>query len=129
MTRMARRSRLLACLPLLAAWVSGGCAVATGYPPQRPVPDIATIAGKWSGTIEFGRGLDLFYLTINPDGSLVASWRINTQFGNVTLSGGKATFQMGIYSGDLQYLEGGGKRMIILREEFGTFYAQVTPLS
>jgi hypothetical protein len=121
-----RARRAVAGLALIVASLCDGCAT---FPPARPVPDISVVAGRWSGTIDFGRGFELFYLTINPDGSLVGQWGLNTRFGKVALSGGKATFQMYIWSGDLQYLEGDGKRVIILKDAFDTFSAQVTPLA
>jgi len=101
-----------------------GCAT---LPPPRPIPDVAAIAGQWPGTIQFGRGFsDLFYLTINPDGSLVGVWGPNTRFGRVDLTNAaRPRFGLYIWSGDLQYLEGDGRRMLILREDFGSFYAQV----
>jgi hypothetical protein len=117
---------VIAPLFLLAVGGVGGCAT---FPPAKPVPDIATIAGKWSGNIDFGRGFQLFYLTINPDGSMVAEYGVATRFGKVMLNNAKATFELYIWSGTLDYLEGNGKRMIILRETFDTFYAQVTPLT
>ena len=127
---MKRRSGSLPAAPLLAvAAMLAGCASFT-YPPVQPIPSLATIAGKWSGTIDYGDGPQLFYLTINPDGSLVATGGTATNFGKVALDGGKASFE--IYpnsSGVLQYLEGGGRRMILLNEQFGAFTAQVTPLS
>jgi hypothetical protein len=122
--RLAARPAGVALL-LLAAAGLGGCAT---FPPAQPVPDIAAIAGKWSGNIDFGRGIQLFYLTINPDGSMVAEYGINTRFGKVTVSGGKAMYELYIWSGTIDYLAGEGKRMLILRETFDTFYAQVTPL-
>ena len=118
------RSWLLAAL-LLAASGVGGCAT---FPPSKPVNDFATIAGRWSGTIDFGRGFQLFYLTISPDGTMVAEYGITSRYGRVILNEGKATFELYIWSGTIDYMEGDGKRMIIMRELFGTFYAQVTPI-
>jgi hypothetical protein len=57
------------------------------------------------------------------------SWGSNTRWGTVTVADGRARFAVYIWSGDLQYLEGGGQRMIILRDDFLTFYGQATPLS
>ena len=111
---------------VLAAVAIGGCAT---LPPAQPVADVAAIAGKWRGNIDFGRGIQLFYLTINPDGSIVAEYGINTKYGKVTVAGGKATFELYVWSGTINYLAGNGKRMLILSETFDTFYAQVTPLT
>ena len=116
----------LGALSLVALTVLGaGCAT---LPPAQPIPDIAAIAGRWYGQIQFGRGpYELFYLTISPDGSLVAWWGITTRFGRVNLSEGRPRFSLYVWSGDLEYLEGDGQRMLVLKEDFGGFYAQVTP--
>jgi hypothetical protein len=122
---IARAILVLLVAALTSATVSGGCAT---LPPAQPVPDVATIAGKWSGNIQFGRGpYELFYVTINPDGSLVASWGITTRWGKVSVNDGRARFDLYIWSGDLQYLAGDGQRVLIFRETFESFYAQVTP--
>jgi len=41
-----------------------------------PITDIDQIAGKWAGTINSGHQgfADPFYLTIMPDGKLIAGW-------------------------------------------------------
>ncbi|MGH7386161.1 MAG: hypothetical protein ACREKG_13375, partial [Candidatus Rokuibacteriota bacterium] len=98
-------------------------------PPARAVTDINLIAGRWRGQIVFGRGsYQLFYLTINPDGTLVAYWDGLTRWGNVTLEGGRARFSFYIWSGNLDYLEGGGDRVILLKEDFAHWDAIVRPL-
>jgi len=108
--------------------VLSGCGWAL-LPPQQPITSVSAIAGTWRGNIQFGRGpYELFYLTINPDGSLVASWGISTRWGKVVLEGQRTRFSLYIWSGDLEYFEGGGQRILTLKEDFGGFYAQVTPL-
>jgi len=117
----------LALLAVVALGVSVPAACV--LPPQQPIPSVTAIAGKWRGNIQFGRGpYELFYLTINPDGSLVASWGITTRFGKVGLEGRRTRFGLYIWSGDLEYFAGGGQRILTLKEDFGSFYAQVTPL-
>ena len=117
-------ARALAGLLALAALL-GGCST---FPPAQPVPDVATIAGRWSGTVQFGRGpYELFYLTINPDGSIVAWWGVSTRFGRVILDDRRPRFNLYIWSGDLDYLAGDGRRYLILKEDFLSFYAQVIP--
>ena len=127
---MTRRLSL-ALLALVALGVSApaGCGWAL-LPPQQPIISVSAIAGKWRGNIQFGRGpYELFYLTINPDGSLVAWWGITTRWGKLDLEGRRTRFSLYIWSGDLEYFVGGGQRILTLKEDFGGFYAQVTPLT
>jgi hypothetical protein len=112
---------------LLAAMCGlAGCAP---LPPARQVTDIGLIEGRWQGQIRFGRGsLQLFYPTIYPDGRLVASWDGVTRYGQVTVGPGPARFGLHIWSGSLDYLEGGGDRVILMKEDFGSWDAIVRPL-
>lgn len=113
-------------LVLLAAAAPAGCAP---LPPPRAVTDMNVVAGRWQGQIAFSRGpYQLFYLTINPEGTLVASWDAVTRYGKVTLEGGRARFSVYIWSGNLDYLEGGGERVLLLKEDFGHWDAIVRPL-
>ncbi|HEV8436749.1 MAG TPA: hypothetical protein VGT40_01505 [Methylomirabilota bacterium] len=110
---------------MVMALVLGGCAT---LPPAAPIPDVATLAGTWSGIVELGRGpFELFYVTIDPDGSLMAWWGITTRWGRLQLGEGRPRFSLYIWSGDLEYFEGDGQRVLILKEDFGSFYARVTP--
>lgn len=125
---MTRRGSL-ALLALVALGVSVPVERARALPPQRRITSVGAIAGKWRGNIKFGRGpYELFYLTINPDGSLMAWWGVATRWGKVELGGRRARFSLYIWSGDLEYFEGGGQRLLTLKEDFGGFYAQVSPL-
>jgi hypothetical protein len=84
------RQALFAALLVLTALAPAGCAP---LPPARQVTDINLIAGRWQGQIVFGRGsYQLFYLTINPDGTLIASWDGVTRWGKVTLEGARTRF-------------------------------------
>jgi hypothetical protein len=110
-----------------AALTPAGCAP---LPPARAVTDIKLLAGRWQGQIAFGRGsYQLFYLTINPDSTLIASWDGVTRWGKVTIEGGRARFNFYIWSGNLDYLEGGGDRVILLKEDFSHWDAIVRPLT
>ena len=81
----ARRWALGIVLLLSALVAPGGCA---SLPPARQVTDMALIAGRWQGQITFARSsYQLFYLTIEPDGRVVASWDGVTRYGKVTLEG------------------------------------------
>ncbi len=126
--RRIGRARLgAAALLLIAAVAAAGCAP---LPPARAVTDINMVVGRWRGQITFGRGpYELFYLTINPEGTLVASWDAVTRYGKVTLESGRARFSVFIWSGALDYLEGGGERVILLKEDFGHWDAIVRPLN
>lgn len=118
---------LCAALLVLAALVPAGCAP---LPPARQVTDLNLIAGRWRGQIVFSRGsYQLFYLTINPDGTLIASWDGGTRWGKVTLEGGRTRFSFYIWSGNLDYLEGNGDRVILLKEDFSHWDAIVRPLT
>jgi hypothetical protein len=72
---------------------------------------------------------DPFYLTIMPDGKLVAGWGINTSWGTVTIRNGQATFQMEppIAEGSIRLYLDGGKRTLIMDAVTPSFTAQVTP--
>ena len=123
-----RAGRALGAVLLAAAALApAGCAP---LPPARQVTDINLIAGRWQGQIVFGRGsYQLFYLTINPDGTLIASWDGVTRWGKVTLEGARTRFSFYIWSGNLDYLEGGGNRVMLLKEDFSQWDAIVRPLT
>jgi hypothetical protein len=116
---------------VLVTVLFAACASAPSSPP-KPIADMRQIEGKWQGTITLGFGgpEQLYYLTIHPDGSLVAQWGMNWQWGKVTLSGGAASFEMsGTASGTLQYYEGPRGRSLTLNATFGNWSAQVTPVN
>jgi photosystem II stability/assembly factor-like uncharacterized protein len=123
-----RAGRVLGAVLLVAvAVVPAGCAP---LPPARQVTDINLLVGRWQGQITFSRGpYQLFYLTINPDGTLIASWDGVTRWGKVTLEGARTRFSFYIWSGNLDYLEGGGNRVILLKEDFSQWDAIVRPLT
>ena len=114
-----------ATLILLAAALLLGASSVTG----KPITGIRMIEGKWRGQISFTGGpYEIYYLTINPDGSIVAAWGANTRWGKVTLSGGKARFSFPTEGGVLYYYEGKDGRVITLKPDFGGWDAQVRPL-
>ena len=124
------RSINVAVLMVLAAVVLAGCASAAP-PPPVPITDMRQIEGKWQGTITLGMvgAPEMYYLEIRPDGSMVAQWRSNWQFGKVTLSGGAASFDMSpASSGALTYSEGPGGRSLTLTPTFDKWSANVTPV-
>jgi hypothetical protein len=68
-----------------------GCASAAS--PPTPTTGISEIEGGWQGTITLGFNgpEELYRITIHPDGSYVAQWDANWQWGKVMVSGGTAT--------------------------------------
>ena len=71
-----------------------GCASAAS--PPTPITGISEIEGRWQGTITLGFNgpEELYWITIHPDGSYVAQWGANWQWGKVMVSGGTATFDV-----------------------------------
>jgi len=119
--RTPRGALVLAALALVA-----GCASV----PSKPLTDIRAIEGKWRGTITVGMGAPQFYyLTVNPDATIVAEWGPNWQWGKITLNGGQARFELShLSSGSLLYFDGSDGRVITMRPDFGGWYVYVTPL-
>jgi hypothetical protein len=110
----------------LAVVVLAGCA---SVPPSR-VASVEELAGDWQGTITqgFNGPQQFYYLTIHPDGRMVAQWGPNWQWGKVTVNGGAATFEMSnISRGPLNYYDGPKGRNITMEPQFGGWYVQVTP--
>lgn len=117
---MARATQIL-----LAAALLMGASSMTG----KPITDIHMIEGKWRGQIKFSGGpYEIYYLTVNPDATIVAAWGATTRWGTVTLTGGKARFSFPTSSGDLYYYEEKEGRVITLQPDFGGWDAQVRPL-
>jgi len=118
---------VLGALALLLAAV--GCASVDTSPPT-PVTTMGQIAGKWQGTIVLGGGgQEFYYLTIQPDGAIVAQWGMNWQTGKVTLSGGTASFTLNPpdSTGTIRYYPGPNRRGLWLLPTFGDWNASVNP--
>src|SRR5262249_55863389 len=115
--------QLMACVAVIALLTS--CASV----PPTPVTSIEPLVGKWSGTVDTGRGpLQFFYLTINPDQTLVASWGLNWAWGQVTVADGQASYQMNPppLEGTIRFYQGNGEPTLYLDDLFAEFYAVVT---
>ena len=118
---------------LLGSALLGGCATSPSSPPT-PITSFSQIEGKWQGTITLGFAgpQELYEITIHPDGSFVAQWGMNWQWGKVTLSGGVASFEItapGSSTGTVQYYAGPGKRTLTFNSTFGNWSVQVTPVT
>jgi len=107
---------------LLAAGLLLGASNVTG----KAITDIHMIEGKWRGQIKLAGGpYEIFYLTVNRDGTIVASWGATTEWGTVTLAGGKASFTLSHRtSGDLYYYEEKQGRVITMKPHFGGWDAR-----
>jgi hypothetical protein len=77
---------------LLVLLLLAGCA---SSPPATPLAGVGPLVGKWAGTVSIGRRFDQpFYLTINPDGTFVATWGSNWNWGTIKIEGGQARYEM-----------------------------------
>ena len=123
-----RAPRAIDCAVLVVLVALSLAACASVAP--TPVTSVGELAGNWQGTITqgFNGPQQLYYLTIQPDGRMVAQWGPNWQWGKVTVNGGAATFEMSdIASGPLTYYAGPKGRSITMEPTFGGWYVQVTP--
>src|SRR5262245_55202164 len=119
-----------AVIVLATVLVLAGCASMRSTPPA-PITNVRQIEGKWQGliTLGFAGAQERYYLTVNPDGGLVAQWGMNTQWGKVTLSGGNATFEFdSLTNGTITYYEGPSGRSMTLNANFDAWSAIVTPV-
>ena len=118
-----------ALLVTFAAVLLAGCA--GGMPPSTPTPitSMKQLEGKWQGTITFGGGgQQLYWVTIHPDGSFVAEWGMNWQWGKITLAGGQGSFEMqGASTGTVKYWETPRGRSLTMTPNFGGWQVQVSP--
>jgi hypothetical protein len=107
----------------VASMILAGCASAT----PTPVNSLDPLVGKWSGTLEQGAGPVPFYLTINPDATLVATWGINWNNGTITMDKGVASYQMSPppREGAFRYYPT-PKPTLFMDDTFANFHAVVT---
>jgi len=119
--RLRDRSAALAVAVVLLV----GCASAT----PTPVTSIDPLVGKWAGTVETDRGSQqFFYLTINADQTLVATWGVYWSWGRVTVANGQARYQMTPppLEGTFRLHQDGGKSTLYIDDLWATFHAVVT---
>ena len=116
---MPRRSAAIA----VALMILAGCASAT----PTPVNTLDPLVGKWSGTLDQGAGPVPFYLTINPDATLVATWGINWNNGTITIAKGVASYQMSPppREGTFRYYPTGNPSLY-MDDTFANFHAAMT---
>jgi hypothetical protein len=97
--------------------------------PPTPITGIEPLVGKWKGTVNIGRSVDFIYLTINPDQTLIARWGDITARGTVSVSGGRATYQMAPppQEGTITLYAGKGQPQLYLENLMGSFAATVNP--
>ena len=118
---------------LLVCAIATGCSSVSSSPPT-PITSMSQIEGKWQGTITLGfAGPQEFYeITISPDGSFVAQYGPNWQWGKVTLGDGSASFEVtapGTSTGTLKYYAGPGKRSLTMNSTFGNWSVQATAVN
>ncbi len=102
-----------------------GCASS----PPTPVTSIGPLVGKWAGTVVTERGFQqFFYLTINADQTLVATWGIYWSWGRIELANGQATYRMTPppLEGTLRFYQDNGKPTLYMDDLWATFHAVVT---
>lgn len=110
----------------LGVLVLAGCASA----PPTPITSAGPIAGKWAGTVFIAQSQQLFYLTINPDGTFTATWESSMSWGRITgFRDGQALFEMAPppREGTLTLYDTRGKRQLVMENLSGGFSGQVTP--
>ena len=103
-----------------------GCASAT----PTPLSSIEPLVGTWTGPLDQGGGPVPFYLTINPDGTFVATWGVNWNNGTITVEKGAASYQMSPppRGGTFRYYPSNGKPELFMDDTFLSFHAVVTKL-
>ena len=113
-----------------ALFLAAGLLLGSSNVTGKAITNINMIEEKWRGQIKLvGGPYEIFYLTINRDGTIVASWGATTEWGTVSLAGGKARFTLSHRtSGDLYYYEEKQGRVITMKPDFGGWDAQVRPL-
>ena len=107
-----------------------GCAPALA--PARLIPDLASIAGKWEGTVTTPGGGSPFTLTIKEDGSWegVATSPARVFKGEIRVRDGRAPFFSRTTGGSGTYTlhESNGQCMLIGRSDDGSVTVKLTPV-
>lgn len=116
---LSRSSAVAVTLILVVGCASSPAATLTGVEP---------LVGQWSGTVDLGGPLQLFYLTINADRTIVAQWGLNWTWGRITIANGQATYQMTPppLEGTMRLYRENGKLTLYMDDLFASFHAVVT---
>lgn len=116
---LSRSAAVAVTLMLVVGCASSPAATLTGVEP---------LVGQWSGTVDLGGPLKLFYLTINADQTLVAQWGLNWTSGRITIANGQATYQMTPppLEGTVRLYREDGKLTLYMDDLFASFHAVVT---
>lgn len=117
-----------------AGVVLASCATAPPLPPEKPIADVKSLAGKWTGTVTVelstttatgsASGRHYAQLTINEDGTwenLVPTLGPGRFVGTVAVSGGVARWQSVTSSqtGTYRLYEGDGQRVLVVSTNSG----------
>jgi uncharacterized protein YndB with AHSA1/START domain len=113
---------------LTVAGMTLGLVAACASAPPTPVTSIEPLAGKWAGTLQQGGGTEFFYLTVNPDQTIVATWGLTWSNGRISIANGQASFQMSppLREGSITFYAGNGKPTLYIDDLFANFHAVVT---
>ena len=117
----------VAALTMVALAVTA-CASARSSGTATPIASVASIAGTWTGTIDFGAGDRPCTLTIQPGGQAAMVAPSLTANGTITVKDGKGSYEFPARSeGAVTLYQDGGKRQLHLKGLSGVFDAWVTP--
>jgi hypothetical protein len=114
---------------LIVAGIAAACASGDGAKrvAGTPIESVGSIAGTWTGTLEFGSGEQACTLTIEPGGHATLVARTMTVHGSVSVNQGKGAYSFPARSdGTLTLYQDGGKRQLQLKGTSGVFDARVT---
>ena len=122
----AMRLLVLVMIALAAGACAAGRAARAGA--ATPIDSVASIAGVWTGTLDFGAGEQACTLTIESTGRAVLQGSTVTLNGTVAVQGGKGTYSFpGRSDGAMTLYREGGKRELQLRGQSGALDVWVTP--
>jgi NitT/TauT family transport system substrate-binding protein len=114
---------------LLLATLVAGCA---SLPPARPIADVRSLAGAWTGTMAIDGAAHEGVSTIEPDGryTVLLPHRPPGRFtGVITVRDGQARYRSDTTgsTGTLTLHEDGGRRTLVWRADDGSSVARTTP--
>jgi hypothetical protein len=126
MSTQPRRSRTFALMA--ATLVVTACATAQPTAAPKPIPNVAAIAGTWTGALDTGGGAQTCTLMIQPTGAATLAAQRATVNGSINVNDGKGTYNFPPHpSGTVTLYEDGGKRELVLTGAGGPFAARLKP--